>query len=169
MKNPIVETIRDNRKIISAFNSCDRAKFVALLDEFLTRSEDEIIKLFTKKRYVWNIIRGKDFYKMVSWYIVDTLKSDNLDVTKLNNIEQLTHITITSAANDHIRWVFVKSIITQVPLLTVDTIKYIKRDRLDSILETSNDMIICDCYVEPFMEYIRALEVSKQAMECIIE
>ena len=47
-----------NFRYIRVINSCNWNDFVVLMDDILTLQSP-----FRLKRYIWNIIRGKTFYK----------------------------------------------------------------------------------------------------------
>lgn len=173
--------IRFNLKILRAMNSCQRDKFVALFDEALNSGFEEIY--FTSKKYLWNIIRGKDYYKMLSYYVVEKLnfyKSalGEESLLQLNSANWLIHKTLETTEDYSIRKSFIWSIMKQIPLLTIDTIQYASPEKIHSIL-TSPDkesMVVCDDFVRPFLneyrtlhEEISSLQQQIQMMSSLIE
>lgn len=60
-----------NLAYIQAVNKCDRQTFLQLFHDAM---EMELKGLFIRKRYIWNWIRGKDFYKNLAYYVVQQVK-----------------------------------------------------------------------------------------------
>lgn len=158
---------RFNLKILRAMNSCQREKFVALFDEAMLSGYED--SYFTSKKYLWNWIRGKDYYKMLSYYVVEKLKfylSTGLGEEKLlqlNGANWLIHKTLETTKDYNIRKSFIWSIMKAVPLLTVDTIQYASPEKIHNILTTRNNDIVADDYLSPFIEeYVSLLHANEE-------
>lgn len=126
---------------------------------------DEILTLdqpFRKKRYVWNIIRGKAFYKELATYVIrnvqwvmdGTLLKDNK--ATMDNIEMLVHEVVTTETNTRAIKSFVWNVTKRIPLLTVDTIPYMSPDRVKNVL-MSEKLVLNDAALDPFIDTITQL------------
>ena len=139
-----------NRRIIRVFNSQTIAEFINLMDSVSRMDEKVIRKLLTSKWYVWNIIRNKDFYKLMSVWLIET---ENYTDTHF----LIMKLVLETANNDITRRSFIKAIIKKKCILTVDTIKYI--DGLEDLVsrEEVGD-IITDDYIKPLVNVIGTYE-----------
>ena len=161
-----VHIIKMNLKIIKVTNSCDIKQFTKLFNEIFMMTDSEIEKIFTKKYFIWNILRGKDFYKTISRYVIKLLEEgEDIDenrpsyTERLQMAEHALHYAIITEPRDYVKRAFVKSILRRIPILTLDTVAYVSKERLNDILEDVNDnMVITDDTLLPFVEKIAELE-----------
>ncbi len=111
--------------------------------------------IFTKKRYFWNVIRPRDFYKTIAFWISQLAQSsDNLHL-----IEKIISDILQSTKSYKIRRSFIWGIMKEVPLLTIDTIRYANPAKITSLI-SSDKIILTDEYIEPFLKYIVELRKS---------
>lgn len=91
----IGEMVTWNRKIIKVYNSCNTKLMVDLFGEVIQSVNR--VSLLTKKYYIWNIFRPRDFYRAASEYVIQQLKIwiDTADTQAQYNADQalsLIHI-----------------------------------------------------------------------------
>lgn len=150
-------TFQINRKILTTMNECNRNSFYTLLDEV-----SNIPNIFRSKRYIWNWIRTRDFYKMCAeWiaYNVEEHKEPNIPIDHGSVIHEILDTT----SNEKIRKTFVWNLLKRAPILTCDTIRYASNDKIRSILQS--DIIYTDEHIKPFLEEIRDLRIIEKQME----
>lgn len=147
-----------NLRILRVLNSCDRKVFEAMVDEALHTNP----KVLSSKKYLWNIVRGRDYYKMMSHYVVTAFQADN--DTKRDDAEQIIQIVLKTTKDASIRRNFIWAIMKQIPLLTVDTIQYTSREKILSILR-SDKYAITDEAVNPFVSEIVDLKLQVKDLE----
>lgn len=151
--------IQWNIHYIGAINSCDRAEFGKLLDDML-----KLPGGFTRKRYIWNIIRGKDFYKNLAYYTTSMVEGvlsgeDLVPDETMRKVEDIIEMVTTTEKRYSVRKSFIWNITKQVPLLTVGTIPYMSQERLTSII-TSTKRIAADTAIAPFISEIYSLRAQ---------
>ena len=156
-----IKIIKLNLRIISVLNSCNRAAFEELVDEFIGQS-----KIFRSKWYIWNIVRGKDFYKMLSHYVVE--KTTNPEKKNHASAEWVVRMMAETTKDQVVLDHFVWAILKQVPLLTVVTIQYASEEKIHSILN-SDKTIYTDDALAPFVEEIALLHKRIKDLEDEVE
>lgn len=149
--------LRVNLDYIKAVNKCDEAAFQKFMTELIVsrQTEDRVKKLFTQKRYIWNIIRGKDFYKLMAKYVIRVMQMGN----SMEEGSAIYDFIINSTKSINVKAHFTKAIMKDVPFLTLTSIQYMSEQRLQQIL---NDMsfVYVDPMLAPFIERIeRAQEM----------
>lgn len=142
-----------NFRYIRVINSCNWNDFVVLMDDILTLQSP-----FRLKRYIWNIIRGKTFYKELSHYVtgyVERIMRGELEngKEKMNDIERLIHEIVTTEKSERALNNFIWSVTKKVPLLTIDTIPYMSNERIINIL-LGEKTALADTAIEPFISVI---------------
>lgn len=135
-----------NLRILRTFNSCDRREFFALLDEV-----HKIPGIFTRKRYLWNWFRPRDFYKMIADYVIEKMKTKEPENFQI--AEDMIKVIMATTKNSKIKQSFVWNITKRCPILTIEMLPYISKDRIKSILY-SNAMIYTDEYLSIFVREI---------------
>lgn len=141
-----------NKRIIEVYNSLKVQEFTDLMNEVAGYTEPEIIDLFTNRWYIWNIIRNKDFYKLISTWLINCPLFTDIHFLILS-------LVITTANTDTTRITFVKSIMKKRIILTIDTIKYI--EDIQKIFEKEDlEAVVCDEYVQPFVDQMVKLETD---------
>lgn len=151
--------VKLNLRYIEAINSGDRRPFLSLLEELLN-----IDHAFTKKYYIWNIIRGREFYKNLSYYVV-SLAKEVLNETlgdpdsAMDRIEQVIHIVMETENRKNVRQSFVWNITKQVPLITLDTLRYMDAERVINILQ-SEKRVLNDSPMDPIIREIIRLKIQ---------
>ena len=181
--------IEINRRIIATYNSCDMKAFSRLIDDLLEQSNAE--KYFTKKWYVWNVIRPKDYYKCMAEYVINcitkVLNPPKEDMDLFNHIspdsdEALRHynehymsradyiikMVLETTKDAEIRKSFIWKIMKKVPLLTIDTIQYASPEKIHSLL-TGNKDIVSDDYMRPVIKVITEYREQLKVYEVITE
>lgn len=156
--NPL-NIIRMNIRIIKVMNSCDRKQFTQLIDEMIDHPN-----VFRKRYYIWNIIRGRDYYKMLSYYVIQCLQSkEDEDYTKAETIIQMVMDTEHDLA---VRKHFIWAIMKEVPLLTITTIQYASEAKILSLLDSNKELIVDDA-LKPFVDKIKELKIECSALNAL--
>lgn len=122
---------------------------------------------FTRKRYIWNIIRGKLFCQYfaswaIQWYkriIEGCIDIDAYCQTVEATLVEAIHRVMASEQQENIKRSLVWKITKQAPILTIDTIPYISKDRLYHLLD-SDKYIIADAAMKPIVDYCRQKSVE---------
>lgn len=150
-----------NRRLIRAFNSCDQSNQMEVIDDIMRMSESDITKVFRKKYFIWNIFRGKDFYKVMARYVINTVKDGRPAVA----VNALRHSLVT-AHDDSIRKAFVKSIMRGVPLITIETVMYASKERMEQLLSGDQlDNAIVGEELIPFVDRIKELIANNEMLQ----
>lgn len=170
------QIIRLNVKIIRVLNSCDRKTFEELVDEVIDQP-----KVFRKKYYVWNIVRGRDFYKMLAHYVTQEItrhiqqENPTPDIDRMTKAETIIQMVMDTAKTDAIKRNFIWAIMKQVPLLTVTTIQYASPDKIRNLLKLEHTLVM-DQAITPFVNEIAELKATIaeqderiQAMETMMD
>lgn len=140
--------IRTNLMIVRTINSCDKDEFKTCIDQVW-----KIPGIFSRKRYLWNIMRGRDFYRMMSWYITELIHNNSDDGDTFQQVEFIIGEILSTTKSEKTKQSFIRNLTKSVPLLTVDTIQYIPSERIRSILK-SGSIAYIDKHLLPFMEEI---------------
>lgn len=158
--------IQLNLRYIKAVNSCDRKNFIQFFDEMLDTKG-----AFTQKRYIWNLIRGREFYKNVAYHVVTLVKTilDNPESTSLElaRVEQILSMVMKTEKNESVKSSFIWNITKQVPLITVDTIRYMSPERITNII-TSEKRVANDERMDPFIREIIRLKIDLRKTELML-
>lgn len=188
----IKRLIEVNKKIIATYNSCDMTTFTDTVNQFLDSPDKEAI--FTKKWYVWNIIRPKDYYKCMAEYVITSinyaLNPDKIrpaecdgsycqcigitDQTEtlvdywMRHAEYIIKMILRTTKDPAIQKSFIWKIMKKIPLITVDTIQYANPEKLHNLL-TGDKKIICDDYMRPFIDVVTEYREHLKAYEAIAE
>ena len=162
----IKSIISMNLKIMKAVNSCERAQYMPLLDEIMDMKESEMWKIFTKKYYLWNLLRGKDFYKTLAVYVIDKVNSDVPE--DMNRAELAIKVGIATANKDKDCKAFVKTILRNVSVLTVDTIRYTTNEKLEQLL-SEPEGIIADEKMTVVLKTVSDMKSQISALQSIME
>lgn len=149
-------TFQINHKILTTMNECNRESFYNLLDEV-----NGIPNIFRSKRYLWNWIRTRDFYKMIAEWIAHNVEERNDQ--NLPVYDGVIHEIIDTTPNVKIRKTFVWNLLKRAPILTCDTIRYASNEKIHSILQS--DVIYTDEHIQPFLEEIRDLRIAQKRWE----
>ena len=152
-----INWIKINLKMIHVMNSCDRKEFEVLVDSLIGSK-----KFFYSKRYIWNIIRGRDYYKMLSHYVVEKITSDLSNIDK--DAEWIIQMVMDTAKSEDIKRNFIWAIMKQIPLLTVTTIQYASPKKIESLLSSSKQLIADDAIL-PFILEISDLKNQVKLLE----
>lgn len=153
-----------NIQYIRSVNAC---KYKELSEFFLNLLD--VPKAFTSKRYIWNWIRGKDFYKTISLITINLAKDFLQHGTEENlvKIERFIRIVMSTEPNESVRKSFVWNITKSVPILTVDTIQYMSAERIANIVQ-SDEKIIFDDHLCPIMQEIIRLKKDLEQSEQLV-
>jgi hypothetical protein len=122
----IMNFIQVNKLVIKAINTQDKNIFCEIMD---TLMKNNIQGIFKKKRYVWNIIRPRDIYKLIAYWIEINITSD-----KLTERIDIMHELLETTKDKKIRQSFVWGLLKKVNLLTVYTIQYASKDKIQNII-----------------------------------
>ena len=161
-----------NRLYIKAVNSDDGE----LLNQFFDDACDEDITFFTKRRYIWNIIRGKEFCRILADWVIDWYRralddydhcDDIMDrvVTLLHNVMYTLN---EWSDQDKIKRSLVWKITKYAPILTVDTLPYISEERLIHIID-SDKWIVTDSAMRPIVNYNAKLKVDLASLQVSVD
>lgn len=161
----MIRLIMINVAIIKVLNSCDRKAFVSLIDQYLGAGQ---FNVFYKKWYLWNIVRGRDYYKMLSHYIITKLQ-DTIDPdTSQARAEFIINMVIETAKTEEIKKSFIWAIMKQIPLLTAITIQYASPEKIKSLLY-SDKILITDTAITPFVMTVSELRRQVSELEKQLE
>lgn len=138
----MINWIKTNLRILRVLNSCDRKEFESFLSEFISE-EKTFHKLFYSKWYLWNLIRGRDFYKMLSHYVITQLQLTDDEPSRYYNAEAIIKMVEDTAKSEAVIRNFIWAVMKQVPLLTTTTIKYASPEKIRIIL-SSDKRVIAD-------------------------
>lgn len=155
-----------NLRILKVYNSCDTKSMVSLFGDAI--SEPNYRKLFTRKYYIWNIFRMKDFYKAAAQYVINMIdewkKTESLDDDSYQEkVDRAITIILETAKNDEIRKSFIWAITKKHPLITISTIRYSSSQRITNILN-SDQAIITDEYTKPMLDMIKNLKEENEML-----
>lgn len=164
-----------NWKYIQVINKCSNRDLRNFYDEI-----QDLSGAFTKKRYIWNLIRGKTFYINMAQFIVDTIRQIAKTVREsecpelfatendtLDEMNQLIKDILNSESDPEVRKFFIWSIGKHLPLLTVETVQYLSPDRITNILTNGKD-VIYDTQMKPLIDEIIALRSECDTLRSII-
>lgn len=98
-------------------------------------------------------MRGRDFYRMMSWYITELIHNNSDDGDTFQQVEFIIGEILSTTKSEKTKQSFIRNLTKSVPLLTVDTIQYIPSERIRSILK-SGSIAYIDKHLLPFMEEI---------------
>lgn len=161
----MIKLIMINAAIIKVLNSCDRKVFVSLVDQYLGAGQ---FKVFYKKWYLWNIVRGRDYYKMMSHYVITKLQ-DTIDPDSSQaRAEFIINMVIETAKTEEIKKSFIWAIMKQIPLLTAITIQYASPEKIKSLLY-SDKILITDTAITPFVMTVSELRRQVSELEKQLE
>lgn len=166
--------IQWNLKYIRTINSCDNGKLQAFYAEL-----SELSGALTRKRYIWNIIRGKTFYINAANYVIENVnlaklgidthpehkmdeETDRLMIHTRSFIKDI----IASEKDEAVRRSFIWRIGKHVPFLTTDMLPYLSKERVKNILD--GDWIINDTALEPFIAEIRELRATNESLKDMV-
>lgn len=185
----VVRLIKLNLRIIRVINSCDRTQFMELLDDVV-----DIPGIFRKKRYIWNVIRPRDMYKMVAHWVVgrcekyqndinnpielartlgldfdgDVVYPTQIALVYLNPIESTIHEILNSTGSYNIKRTFVYGIVKSQPILTIDTIQYLSEEKIKHMLN-GDKTLICDDTLRPFIDVIMDQREQNRMYQSLME
>lgn len=161
----MIKLIIINLAIIKVLNSCDRKAFITLVDQYLN---DKLFNVFYKKWYLWNIVRGRDYYKMLSHYVITKLQ-DTIDPDSSQaRAEFIINMVIETAKTEEIKKSFIWAIMKQIPLLTAITIQYASPEKIKSLLY-SDKILITDTAITPFVMTVSELRRQVSELEKQLE
>lgn len=126
--------IKVNKLILKAINSQDKDIFCDVMETFI--KEKVITGIFKKKYYLWNIIRPRDVYKLIAYWIETTIDCDDSDTYNLRI--DIMHELILTTKNIKIRKSFVWGLLKRVNILTIYTIQYASSDKIFNIISKLN-------------------------------
>jgi hypothetical protein len=164
----MIRWIKDNLNMIRIMNSCDYQEFAYLLSDLIRRPECN--KFFLSKRYIWNLIRPRDFYKMTAMWIIEKIKvaQDESSSSTFAEAESVIKLVLKSTKHYQIRKSFIWNIMKKCPLITVDTIQYASAEKLHYLL-TGDKPIICDDIMRPIIDVIMEYRDHLKAYEVMVE
>lgn len=164
----MLKLLRMNIRIIRMFNSCTRSEFTELLDEVIANPKPKAQKILSSKLYVWNLLRPRDYYKLMTYYIVNLLKIKDEESfeQRMETAEFLVETVLSTAKNNRIRLDFIWNVTKHVPLLSISTIRYMTPERIINIL-TSDKTVFADEFIQPFLTVIKQYrdEISLMATQ----
>lgn len=140
-----------NIRMIQVLNSCKYDEFEPLIDEILGLPNWETY--FTSRRYIWNIIRPRDFYKMCAMYVHSHTEGD---LTEFDKVERLINIVLETAKSEQIKKTFVWNITKSTPLIIWKMIPYMSREKIVNMI-TKKKYVITDDLIQPFFEGVNII------------
>lgn len=118
--------IQVNKLIMKAINSQDKNVFCEVMDILMNA---DVKGLFVKKRYLWNIIRPRDIYKLMTYWIEINIKDE-----KIGQRINIMHELLLNTKDIKIRKSFVWGLMKRVNLLTIYTIEYTSEEKIKNIV-----------------------------------
>lgn len=118
--------IQVNKLIMKAINSQDKNVFCEVMDTLMNAG---VTGLFVKKRYLWNIIRPRDIYKLMTYWIEINIKDE-----KIGQRINIMHELLLNTKDIKIRKSFVWGLMKRVNLLTIYTIEYTSEEKIKNIV-----------------------------------
>lgn len=118
--------IQVNKLIMKAINSQDKNVFCEVMDTLMNAG---VTGLFVKKRYLWNIIRPRDIYKLMTYWIEINIKDEKI-AQRIN----IMHELLLNTKDIKIRKSFVWGLMKRVNLLTIHTIEYTSEEKIKNIV-----------------------------------
>ena len=118
--------IQVNKLIMKAINSQDKNVFCEVMDTLMNAG---VKGLFVKKRYLWNIIRPRDIYKLMTYWIEINIKDEKI-AQRIN----IMHELLLNTKDIKIRKSFVWGLMKRVNLLTIHTIEYTSEEKIKNIV-----------------------------------
>jgi len=122
----IMNFIQVNKLIMKAINSQDKNVFCEVMDTLMNAG---VKGLFVKKRYLWNIIRPRDIYKLMTYWIEINIKDE-----KIGQRINIMHELLLNTKDIKIRKSFVWGLMKRVNLLTIHTIEYTSEEKIKNIV-----------------------------------
>lgn len=166
-----MKLIQVNLRIVRVLNSCNLQMFYQLMDDLL--SDQDYIKYFTKKRYLWGWLRPRDFYKSSAHYITELLKDRTPE--NMEKVDALITVIMQTTRDEKIKRSFVWNIMKNNPILSIDMIPYASSEKIRNILHSDKELIV-DQVLTPFVdeitdlkEKINELKEEVQALQTIID
>lgn len=165
----LIKLIQLNMRMIRTINGCNRDEFKQLIDDVI-----EVPEIFRKKYFIWNIIRPRDWYKSISFWIVERCHAvqalDDYDeqMAIITEVDYVIKEVIATTKNFKIRQSFIWNIMKHVPILTVITIQYASPERIKNILN-SEKMILLDDYLCPFVEEFKRAKDNANAIQDLLD
>ena len=161
-----------NLLYIRAVNSDDGEQ----LNYFFDEASDKGLAFFTKSCYIWNIIRGKEFCRILADWVIDWYRraseEDERGDAIMEKVLSLLHNVMVSLDHwdnqDKIKRSLVWKITKYAPILTIDTLPYISEDRLVHILE-SDKWIVTDETMKTVVNYTAKLKVDLASAQASME
>ena len=143
--------IKRNIAYIKSINSCDLTTCTEFFRKLVVEDEtpEKVEKLFTSKMYLWNILRGKQFYKTMSYFISSIFD----DYDAIEEGVKIYEYIVNTASSDDIRKAFTTSVMKKHPFLTLTSIRYSSYNRIADVISTRS-WIFVDNYVKPIADYI---------------
>lgn len=159
-----------NLRIIRTYNTCNTKLMVELFSDVIQCVEKKRLALLTKKCYIWNIFRPRDFYRAASEYVIQQLKIwiETADTQAQYNADKAIELILMTAKSSEIKGQFIFSIIKQVPIMTVKTLEFTSQNRIKYMLNSGKD-IVTDDHITPLMEYIKELKKENDDLRTQID
>lgn len=172
--------IQWNRRYIDLINCGDPEQAREFFDDLIAENKDP----FRKKRYLWNLIRGKSFYTVLAKWIIDQVKtavgSDGgngpvgiVDTSGGPKSElfwtmRVLHQVLETEKNFNQRRSLIWNITKHVSLITIDTIPYLSEERFTNLLK-GNRPIIYDDTLKPAVMVIAELKNELESTQRTLE
>lgn len=139
-----------NRRILEMYNSCSYPEFEKLMNDLVTQDRGvHIARFFRSRWYIWNWIRPRDFYKMMSRWIVELIAAHEFDRAEF----MLNLILEDRRIPEKVKQTFVWNLTKQTPLITVNTLRYMSAERIHNML-TSGKEVVSDEFLRPVLMVI---------------
>ena len=166
----MIQWIKDNLRIIRVMNSCNYKEFKPFMNYIMDGVKPE--RYFVSKRYAWNIMRPRDFYKMSAMWIIDMIKVSMEEPDQshayLMKAEKLIKIILQTTKDQSICKSFIWNIMKSCPLVTIDTIQYASAEKLHQLL-TGDKEILCDDIMKPIIDVIMNYRELAKTFQTIAE
>ena len=105
-----------------------------------------------RRRYLWNLVRGKAFYLAMVDHLVDLCNGLEYGAVLGNEIEDIIVNIFESEKYERTRRSFVWNLTKRVPLVTVQTVALISEERLMNIVR--GERCITDAHMRPLVSEI---------------
>lgn len=162
--------IQWNWKYIRVVNGCDNGKLQALYADI-----SKLPGAFIRRRYIWNLLRGKTFYINAASYVIENveLAKTSIDLNPdhqmddatnqlMNDTNTFIRELLASEPNEQVKRSFVWRITKHAPLITSDILPYMGAERVKIIL--NGDWAINDQALSPIIDIITELRTSNDTL-----
>ena len=139
-------------RYIKTMNSCDRTKIRDMIIEII-----DIPDGLKKRRYLWNLFRGKNFYIPLADYVVFLARKliyEGDDPGTIYKIRYIIRSIVQSEKNRDVISLFIYNILNHVNIIMLDMFPYTNPKKIEGML-TGNKPVLIDPELDSFGNVIK--------------